>query len=272
MHRLKCPNTNEIVRPSFIIWFAYMIWCHNYAFVFLCSLSVFFLYVFYTKLSDQNHGTMHNSTLAGMKQHLFPFCVCLVFFLLCGVFGVFFLRIVFVVFQGWECEFRHSLSPLIWSSDCRLINCKTRLGCHCTLHVEEESSLCVDPCSCSAEKRLHPCCKKLPGFFWTLNGVDQKQHNARDLKVRWSTWLDSGGEHRHVISQPVHFQGDSICDCVVIVNLHPWGLMKKVITELHGQKSGGKGVCQGPEQVCKHRISLWLSHSPISDFWRSLSR
>lgn len=101
--------------------------------------------------------------------------------------------------------------------------------------------------------------------------VDQKQHNGRHLKVCWSTWLHWGGEHRHVISQPFHFQEDSFCDCVIIRNLHPWGFMTRIITELHGQERGGKRVCKGPEQVLNHRSSLWLSHSPISDFWRLLS-
>lgn len=36
-----------------------------------------------------------------------------------------FLKTVFNVFWGWECEFRHFLSPLIWSSDCRLIHWET---------------------------------------------------------------------------------------------------------------------------------------------------
>lgn len=42
MHRLKCPSTNEIVRPSFIVWFAYVIWCHNCAFVFYVPFQFFF--------------------------------------------------------------------------------------------------------------------------------------------------------------------------------------------------------------------------------------
>ena len=95
--------------------------------------------------------------------------------------------------------------------------------------------------------------------------MDQKQQNGRDLQV---CWLDSGGEPRHVISQPFHFQGDSICGCVIIVNLQSWGFVTEIITELRGQKRGGKGVCQGPEQVSKHRSCLWLSSPPVSrDCW-----
>lgn len=140
----------------------------------------------------------------------------------------------------------------------------SRLDYYCTLHVKEESSSCVDASSCCVEKRLHPCCKKLYSFFSTSKGVDQSQHNGTDLKVHWSTLLDSGGEHRHVISHPFHFQGNSICGCVILVNLHPWGFMTKIIKELHSQKRGVKGVCQGQEQyvsteaLCGSPIHLFL--------------
>lgn len=93
------------------------------------------------------------------------------------------------------------------------------------------------------------------------------EHSDRDLKVHW---LDSGGEHRPVISQPFHFQGHSICGGIIIVNLHPWGFKAKVITELLGQERSGKGIWKGPEQVGKHRKSLWLSHSGFFCFMKCL--
>lgn len=46
------------------------------------------------------------------------------------------------------------------------------------------------------------------------------EHNGRDFEVHWSAWLDSGGEHSHVIPQLFHLKGDNICGGVIIVNLH----------------------------------------------------
>lgn len=146
----------------------------------------------------------------------------------------------------------------------------SHLDCHCTLHVEEEGSLvCWSPFLLCREKAAS-LLQETSQFLLNLE-VDQKQDNGRHLKVCWSTWLHWGGEHRHVISQPFHFQEDSFCDCVIIRNLHPWGFMTRIITKLHDQKRGGKGVCKGPEQVLNHRSSLWLSHLPTSDLSRLLS-
>lgn len=181
-----------------------------------------------------------------------------------------FLRRVFIVFRGWECEFRHFLSPLIWSSDFRLIHCEiVKPGL--TLHSTSKRALCalitVPPVQRKCCILLQETSKFLLNVEWSRSEAAQWQRSESSL----STWLDSGGEHRHVISQSFHFQGDSICGYVIIVNLHPWGFMTKIITELHGQKRGSKGVCQGPEQIGKHRSSLWLSHSAVSDCWRLLS-